>query len=165
MGKGLFRSCWFAYARLQLLEGDFQCPRCGVEPSTVIWDGVTLAFHRRQLLPTIRPPTAISDSSQVRSTKYILGQHAVQSPILRKLLRTLLKQDPKKPSDPIAENPELVTDAFIQLSGIHEDLGKLFKEHVRSSPHTDGSPIPLPIRNFFIQACFYLSKLSTSVLS
>lgn len=152
MGKDLFRSCWFAYARLQMLEGDFCCPRCSKNPSTVIWDGVTLAFHRRQLLSTIRPPTAISSNSPVKPTRYVPSQHVLPTPPLRKSLRSLLKRDRKKSDDHTADDPEFFASVASQLCSIHTDLGEMFKEYIRPSVAQDSdSTIALPLRNFFLQ--------------
>jgi hypothetical protein len=157
MGKDLFRSCWFAYARLQKLDGDFQCPHCGDHPDNVIWDGVTLAFHRKQLRSTIQPPTATSDNSQSRPTKYVPSQHALPSPALRKLLRSLLKQDQKNPNNSIAEKPDLVAAASSQLSDIHTGLGEMFAEYIPASlSQSKEQAVPSPIRNFFLQVHFQL---------
>ncbi|KAJ7211778.1 hypothetical protein B0H12DRAFT_1033424, partial [Mycena haematopus] len=51
----VFRGVWFAYVKLQHLEGSMMCPRCGPSPENTIWDGVTLAFNRKHLLPTLDP--------------------------------------------------------------------------------------------------------------
>ncbi|KAJ3846330.1 hypothetical protein EV368DRAFT_52947 [Lentinula lateritia] len=53
---GLFRDTWFAYARLMNLEGDKYCSICGKSPDNVIWDGVTLAYGRKHLETSLRPP-------------------------------------------------------------------------------------------------------------
>ncbi|KAJ7429232.1 hypothetical protein FB451DRAFT_1007193, partial [Mycena latifolia] len=49
----LFRVAWFLFANLQVLSGDMTCPDCGTHPEDTIWDGVTLAFSRKQLLASL----------------------------------------------------------------------------------------------------------------
>lgn len=156
MGKDLFRSCWFAYVRLQMLEGDFCCPRCDKNPTTVIWDGVTLAFHRRHLLSTIQPPTTISSSSPVRPTRYIPGQHALPNPPLRKLLRSLLKKDHKNPDSSTVSDPESFSSVASQLHRINADLGEMFKEYTLPLVQGSSSSIALPLQNFFLQVSPFL---------
>ncbi|KAF8869348.1 hypothetical protein BD779DRAFT_1614536 [Infundibulicybe gibba] len=51
----VFRAAWFAYSRLQWLVGDMECPTCGPTPEDTIWDGVTLSFSKKHLLPSLRP--------------------------------------------------------------------------------------------------------------
>ncbi|KAJ7225309.1 hypothetical protein GGX14DRAFT_348979, partial [Mycena pura] len=64
----VFRCVWFAYVKLQYLEGSMMCPRCGPSPENTIWDGVTLAFNRKHLLPTLEPPTTMQSESVKRTT-------------------------------------------------------------------------------------------------
>ncbi|KAJ7829970.1 hypothetical protein B0H14DRAFT_3088025 [Mycena olivaceomarginata] len=64
----VFRAVWFAYVKLQYLDGSMQCPRCGPSPDNTIWDGVTLAFNRKHLLPSLGPPTMPQPESIERST-------------------------------------------------------------------------------------------------
>ncbi|KAJ7852089.1 hypothetical protein B0H14DRAFT_2282990, partial [Mycena olivaceomarginata] len=74
----VFRGVWFAYVKLQYLEGSMMCPRCGPSPENTIWDGVTLAFNRKHLLPTLEPPTVMQPKSVERTTtRYISNQQLV----------------------------------------------------------------------------------------
>ncbi|KAK7038866.1 hypothetical protein VNI00_010496 [Paramarasmius palmivorus] len=66
VGEDLFRAAWFAFASIQHMEGDMQCPKCGVAPDTVIFDGVTTGFAKRHLRETLSPPTSIPDNPLVR---------------------------------------------------------------------------------------------------
>lgn len=59
----LFRAVWFSYIRLIRLESDMICPTCGPSPRAVIFDGVTLAFNRKNLRSTLEPPTSIHPTS------------------------------------------------------------------------------------------------------
>lgn len=81
VGEETFRSVWFAYARLQQLAGDMQCTECGPCPDEVIWDGVTLAFGRKHVLETLRPPTTLHKDPPVRSKcKYRSKQQLIIDP-------------------------------------------------------------------------------------
>lgn len=66
----LFRTAWFAYIKLQLLDGDMECPRCGPSPENTIWDGVTLAFNWKHLLPSLTPLSMVSDHSPIRENTF-----------------------------------------------------------------------------------------------
>jgi hypothetical protein len=55
---------WFSP---QLFEGDMSCPgQCDPSPEDVIWDGVMLAFSKRHLSDSTRPPAATSDITLLR---------------------------------------------------------------------------------------------------
>jgi hypothetical protein len=87
----MFRATWFAYIGLQYLGGDMQCPLCGPSPDTTIWDGVTLAFNQKHLLPSLEPPTAISAQAPVRkNTRYVYKQQLLPDKDLRSLVRGII---------------------------------------------------------------------------
>ncbi|EKM74373.1 hypothetical protein AGABI1DRAFT_133339 [Agaricus bisporus var. burnettii JB137-S8] len=157
MGKDLFRSCWFAYARLQKFGNDFECPACGKFPDNVIWDGVTLAFHKRQLLSSIHPPTSTSDASEVRPTKYLLGQQLLPFPQLRKSLRAISGGDESRSQRSHSDQSSTCSaPSFIdiggQLQAISPPLANLFKQHFDPNQNSrSGREIPRPIRRFFFQ--------------
>ncbi|KAJ7129700.1 hypothetical protein C8R44DRAFT_839598 [Mycena epipterygia] len=91
----MFRAVWFSYAKLQHLEGDMTCPRCGPSPANTIWDGVTLAFNLKHLLPTLEPPTTSSPSSVERpNTRYLTGQQLIVDRRLRKLALKVITGPP-----------------------------------------------------------------------
>ncbi|KAJ7350651.1 hypothetical protein DFH08DRAFT_646377, partial [Mycena albidolilacea] len=70
-----FRDVWFAYAKLQYLDGSMMCPHCGPSPENTIWDSITLVFNRKHLLPTLEPPTTMQPESVERTTtRYISNQ-------------------------------------------------------------------------------------------
>ena len=87
--EAVFRNAWFSYAALLQLDGDMKCPKCGPAPETVIWDGVSLSFHRKHILPSLMPPTAVHEKSLVRDSRYL-----VQAPIgntdLRRAMRKIM---------------------------------------------------------------------------
>lgn len=92
MGQDLFRSIWFAYASLQHFVGDMSCSSCGTAPETVIWDGITLAYGKKHLLPSLRPPTTVHPQSAVRkNTVYRPHQQLLRDPVLRKHVREALR--------------------------------------------------------------------------
>ncbi|KAK7023612.1 hypothetical protein VNI00_016651, partial [Paramarasmius palmivorus] len=102
IGEDLFRSAWFAYASLQLLENDMWCPECGTYPETVIWDGVTLAFGKRHLRDSLRPPTVSPEEAPHRARTRVPEQQWIvvpgegRSSLRGKLLKWLKKWGRKR---------------------------------------------------------------------
>jgi hypothetical protein len=91
LSEGMFRATWFAYIGLQYLGGDMACPLCGPSPETTIWDGVTLAFNQKHLLPSLEPPTTISDFAPVRDdTRYVKKPQLLPDKGLRRLVRGIV---------------------------------------------------------------------------
>lgn len=92
VSEQMFRAAWFAYVRIQSLEDDMKCPKCGPAPDVTIWDGVTLAFNRKHLLPSLQPPTIIHKGSAAREkTRYLYGQQALPDRDVRKLMQRVLR--------------------------------------------------------------------------
>lgn len=104
--EAMFRAAWFAYSALQVFENDMQCSICGPNPEAVIWDGVTLAFSRKQLLLSLCPPTTLHNDSPAYNAKYIKSQTLLVEAKMRKgvrrvidgqsLIKLLRKVDPAK---------------------------------------------------------------------
>ena len=91
LSEPMFRAAWFAFVQLQYLDGDMECPHCGPSPENTIWDGVTLAFSQKHLLPSLQPPTTVSDDAPVRSrTRYVYKQQLLPDKDLRSLVRSIL---------------------------------------------------------------------------
>jgi hypothetical protein len=91
VSEQMFRAVWFAYAKLLYLEGDMACPQCGPSPENTIWDGVTLAFNRKHLLPTLRPPTVLHEHAPSREkARYVWCQQLLPDKALRKLVRKVV---------------------------------------------------------------------------
>ncbi|KAE9391441.1 hypothetical protein BT96DRAFT_1001297 [Gymnopus androsaceus JB14] len=98
LGSDTLRLIWFAYARLMKLEGDKQCTRCGVYPSNVIWDGVSIAFARKHVKMNLQPPTFIaSDAPTWSSPKAPAKQEWIQEQRLRRQLRKWLSDGGLRP--------------------------------------------------------------------
>ncbi|KAJ7359242.1 hypothetical protein DFH08DRAFT_769127 [Mycena albidolilacea] len=90
-----FQDVWFAYVKLQYLDGSMMCPRCGPSPENTIWDGVTLAFNRKHLLPTLEPPTTMQPESVERTTtRYISNQQLLVDRKIRRLVRRVITGTP-----------------------------------------------------------------------
>lgn len=90
IGEDLFRSIWFSYAKLQHLQDDMKCQKCGDFPETIIWDGVTLSFGRKHLQSSLEPPTEIKVSSPVRHSRYTQKQQLIQDAGLRRQIRQMV---------------------------------------------------------------------------
>ncbi|KAJ2928053.1 hypothetical protein H1R20_g9042, partial [Candolleomyces eurysporus] len=110
MGDDLFRSIWFAYATRLAMDNDMRCTRCGVNPETVIWDGITLAFGRKHLSSTLSPPTQTSASSIKRLN---IRNHPRQQLILDSALRKLIRQVVNAPRPELEEEEAEDEEAIV----------------------------------------------------
>ncbi|KAK7060732.1 hypothetical protein VNI00_000464 [Paramarasmius palmivorus] len=70
VGEDLLREAWFAYVSIQRLTKDMMCPRCGDHPENMIFDGVTLGFHKKHLTDSLKPPTFVETTAPLRRRKY-----------------------------------------------------------------------------------------------
>ncbi|KAF6765620.1 hypothetical protein DFP72DRAFT_798270 [Ephemerocybe angulata] len=132
MGADLFRETWFSFMSIQAFENDMQCARCGPYPETVIWDGVTLAFHKKHLSSTLAPPTILHPLSFRRPlVKRVKKQQTVVDPMLRKKIRKVLEmftksnsrrqQESDQEDDDTLEKAE-VTNGEEETGGAEEGL-------------------------------------------
>jgi len=137
-----FRTAWFSYIRLVQLENDMRCVRCGPTPKVTIWDGVTLAFNRKNLLATLRPPTLVDEHSEIKDRiKPQQGLQLLGDKSLRKLIQTILagqslclpelpKEHDDRPSGSatkeMMDRIGLVPDAVERLQHVSLGLGNLF---------------------------------------
>lgn len=87
--EGTFQKVWFGYAALLHFENDMTCPKCGPSPADVIWDGITLGFNQKHLLPTLYPPTTLHPNSIERQCSYPKNQTLIFNKDCRKLLYNL----------------------------------------------------------------------------
>lgn len=141
-----FRTAWFSYIRLVELANDMQCLSCGENPAVTIWDGVTLSFNRKNILPTLRPPTVVDDLSEIKEgVKPQQGLQLIADKPLRKHLQIILNGKPLSvpdlpgPSDapraPTAaakemmDRIELVPGVIARLLLLDAALGALFNEY------------------------------------
>jgi len=124
-----FRSIWFAYAGLLQLNEDMVCPICGPTPKVTIWDGVTLAFGRRHVLPTLHPPTTIVKNAPQRSnTRYPIKPQHLQDKDLRKNLRFVLNGGFGAVADGTLQQRLLKIPGITKdLSSVNACLGVMFK--------------------------------------
>ncbi|KZP10585.1 hypothetical protein FIBSPDRAFT_757998 [Athelia psychrophila] len=87
----MFRSVWFSYARLQDLDSEMLCPVCGPIPEDTIWDGITLAFSQKHLLPSLCPPTISNEHSLQRdNVRYSSHMQYIPDQKLRKSVRKVI---------------------------------------------------------------------------
>lgn len=173
-----FRTAWFSFIRLVELKSDRQCLRCGETPMVTIWDGVTLSFNRKNLLPTLRPPTVVDKQSEVKSgIKPQQGLQLIPDKQLRKLLQLVLSGKtlslPKLPDDdgppPIPsaatkemmDRVELVPGVVTSLSNINEDLGGLFDRYFGFQYLVSRGTAPPAYKELFLQA---MALLLTSLV-
>ena len=88
--EAIFRTAWFAYSNLQLLNNDMRCPLCGPSPDDIIWDGVSLSFYRKHVLPSLRPPTIHHPNSLIRKSRYH-SQSLILNSDLRRTMRKIIQ--------------------------------------------------------------------------
>lgn len=95
MGQDLFRAVWFSYAYIQNFVGDMVCDECDTYPDTAIFDGITLAFGKKHLRDSLRPPTITHPDSLCRpAVKYFPTQQLIPDKALRLQVRSALDGPP-----------------------------------------------------------------------
>ncbi|KAJ7805238.1 hypothetical protein B0H14DRAFT_2611502 [Mycena olivaceomarginata] len=180
----MFRAVWFAYANLLYLEGDMICPRCGPSPKNTIWDGVTLAFNRKHLLPTLEPPTVSQSSSLGRTpTKYVPNQQLLPERKLRGLGEDEdddgddEEEEDGRPANAqrgvraeraeararaeMLERLDSIPIAVQALKRIDTALGQFFEAKFGEGTVIRGDPAPEVYRRLFIQAGSLVSAVGT----
>ncbi|KAJ7702193.1 hypothetical protein B0H17DRAFT_923858 [Mycena rosella] len=181
VGAPVFRMAWFLFAELQALSGDMTCPACGPHPEDTIWDGVTLAFSRKQLRGSLCPPTTVFDKAPEHRSHYVYQQTVLIEPDLRKAVRnilngpSLISPAPKTSAMPTVEGMDEEEEAELaqvpdakasvelieqinqiptvctRLTSLSPALGILFTKHFGLQAIHD-KVRPLPVyREFFIQ--------------
>ncbi|KAK4691502.1 hypothetical protein P7C70_g9332, partial [Phenoliferia sp. Uapishka_3] len=89
--KTTFNLIFYAFARHQFTDTTFDCPICGDQPELVICDGVSTAFHAKERLPTLRPPTVPDDGHTCDDVKPPKGTPFLATPALRKSVLTAVR--------------------------------------------------------------------------
>ncbi|XP_006463775.1 hypothetical protein AGABI2DRAFT_53662, partial [Agaricus bisporus var. bisporus H97] len=107
--ESTFRKVWFGYVDLFDLSNNAVCPLCGPTPDTIIWDGVTLAYSKKQVLNTVYPPTSKHPNAIVRNQRYPKVQCLIEDSHLRKLLSSIT-------SEPLSLNNILSKNSNVSLS-------------------------------------------------
>ncbi|KAG5649346.1 hypothetical protein H0H81_004417, partial [Sphagnurus paluster] len=92
MPEAMFWAVWFAYVNLQDFRGDMCCQRCRPSLQDVIWDGVTVGFNGKHLLPSLRPPTISDNGAPLRANNYIGKQQILQDAKLWRDLRRVVQR-------------------------------------------------------------------------
>ena len=168
IGEKAFRSAWFAYIRLVHFDNDMICPRCGLTPKVTIWDGVTLAFSKKNLLPTIWPPTRTDKQSEVKpAIKPSPNLQIFPERALRKLIQKILigpplrlpelSEDsdcanvPTRDDQEMMERIELVPQVVSRLSEECLELGLLFRRCFSMSSLLITKTPPKEYRELYVQ--------------
>lgn len=153
------------------------CTVCGPYPDTVVWDGVVLAFGKKKLLESIRPPTISSDDAQQRLLiKYQPKQQLIKDRKLRKRIQTMLHGPPKprrveksRASDDDTDTEEsddpdqleppstnyltLVDSVLTDLRDICEALSDLVDHFYGQDAFRERRTVPAEYKNFLCQVC------------
>jgi len=106
-----FRTAWFLYSSLMAFDNDMRCLVCGPEPTAIIFDGVTLAFGKKHLTSSLRPPTTIYPQSAQRPSKYITNQAIIKNRPLRQSLRKVITGKSLVLTDADLSGADVPTDA------------------------------------------------------
>ena len=110
------------------------CPTCKELPETVIWDGVTLAFNKKNLQESLHPPTTIETNSIVRNGSYPRNQPLITNSDCRKLLLATFSESLRHPQHVTINN---LNDDDISS----EDNDQIHsKEFRKQSAKIDGLP-------------------------
>lgn len=154
---GLFRSTWFLFVALQKFEKDMTCTICGPSPESIIWDGVTVAFSKKKILPSLRPPTTLFVNSPSRDNiRYFPNQQLIPDRETRQLvLKSLVSQEQTRPKQGVnvehntndthrtyeSDRLEAAKVAEERLKALDEGLGLVFAQKFGSmSRRTNPAP-------------------------
>jgi len=132
----VFLAAWFAYSNVQAMDGDMSCPVYGPTPENVIWEGVSLAFHRKHILPSLQPPIVVNENSLERQSKHV-SQSLIKSAEVRRNVRKVIKanwaptnSDNATPSfEQLTERFGLIQTTVGALREIKQELGDYFNNH------------------------------------
>lgn len=170
----MFRAIWFSYIRLQIFENDMQCTSCGPTPETTIWDGVTLAFHRKHLSSSLQPPTISDVGSVTRTSKALNQQQVIPDAGIRKLvikvvtgvslhlptavdLQQSQSQSQSEATAKALKELQARLDAIpltlAALSGLDSSLGVLFERYWGLAAVRGRHKAPPVYRRLFVQVC------------
>ena len=165
--EAVFRNAWFSYSALLHLDSDMKCPKCGPTPDDVIWDGVSLSFHRKHLLASLTPPTTVHERSLIRGSRY-----RVQAPIADSNLRGAMRNILAAASTHTAAMSESATQALNSaLNPGTEGSATTTVGIVEKVAHDTASLIELVFKshallklvNNSLAACFY-SRISLAAM-
>lgn len=132
LSEKIFRAAWFSYTRLLQLNGDMLCPRCGPTPKAIIFDGVSLAFNRKNVLNSLCPPTKIHSESAIRENVVRSKRlQCIQDAALRKNIRKILNGPSLYKSDLCASQMGPVNNQHISDDEISHESGSSEEEEVR----------------------------------
>ncbi|KAG5633517.1 hypothetical protein H0H81_007145, partial [Sphagnurus paluster] len=135
MPEATFRAVWFAYVNLQDFRSNMCCQRCGPSLQDIIWDGVTMGFNGKHLLPSLRPPTISDDGAPLCANNYIGKQQILQDVKLRRDLRRVVQlgkgkgkqwdavvSDDDKDSEPIVDKSDAAIKAEVERLKLIPDV-------------------------------------------
>lgn len=179
--EATFRNAWFSYSVLQKLDWDMKCPKCGPAPENVIWDGVSLSFHRKHLLPSLRPPTMVHENSLICESRYHV-QMPIRNPNLRRMMCKIILVITRSPArtsttvtptdgrldsiaaekaiqDPTSNLIKLVFAAHESLKLVDQALASCFYSRISLPALNSGMSRCKAYINLFLQVCIYTSTI------
>lgn len=141
IGRDVFMGTWFSFVRVMMLEPEEPekkcCPKCGPAPKEVIWDGVSIAFGRRQVNNQLQPPTIVETDAPIHTAKPIPRKEWLTDSAQRRLLREWLlkgldatvkegEKNEKKLLEDVLRRREVFHDLRRWLALECTDLGQIF---------------------------------------
>lgn len=162
----VFLAAWFAYSNVQAMEGDMSCPVCGPTPENVIWDGVSLAFHRKHLLPSLRPPIVVNENSLERQSVHV-SQSLIKSAGVRRNMRKVIEAnwattgDATPSFEELTERFGLIQTTVGALRKIKQELGDYFNAHYGIEMLASEKKPSAEIAQLFQQVLSYFSNRSS----
>ncbi|PPR05142.1 hypothetical protein CVT26_012228 [Gymnopilus dilepis] len=169
MSDKLFRQSWFSYMRLMELGTDMVCTKCGPTPDVTIWDGVTVAFSKKNLLPTLCPPTEPGPTSVAReNVRLVPSLQMIDRRDLRLKMLSVLKgpklsllfeggslpgtNDPNfERNKALIERWAKIPDLLQGLRSINQSLANTFELHFGLHAVRSARVVPPVYYKFFTQ--------------
>lgn len=190
-----FWAIWFAYIRLVELEGNMTYRKCGPKPDVTIFDGVTLVFNRKNLLSTMKPPTVILPSSQVKQDMQpSSNQQCIKDKSIWKKIQSILSgpklalpefsnlsiedensepQDDtswkceaeQKKAESLAQCFDMIPEVVKYLSTLDVQLGMLFDYYFGHHAVISQQQVPPVYHKLFLQVCIIVIIISQNTIT
>jgi hypothetical protein len=151
-----------------------QCPRCGPSPKVTIWDGVTLAFAKKNLLPTIWPPTRTHETSEPKpGIKPLHGLQIFTEKAMRKLIQNVLtgpvlrvpdssgqtQTPPTRDDKEMFDRLDMIPDTISKLSELSPPMALLFDKWFGITQLSAGLIPPKEYRDLYLQVSWVAELL------
>ncbi|KAJ7590570.1 hypothetical protein C8J56DRAFT_1133966 [Mycena floridula] len=147
-------SAWFTFAALQQYENDMKCPTCSDEPESLLCDGVSISFQKKQLLSSLEPPTMLTPDCEVRAlVKPYPKPQVIVDEKMRKRMRLVLKGPTQVDCDGQQHREECLL-LLASFTNVNESLAALFRRRFVDVPFSSQrGEVDKVYDIFFAQIC------------